>query len=695
MIRNCYSYRGCFMLEPVNGINNGLSFKENSHANSPWENVKPKLATIEEGGTSGTANVNESNFNISAQDKGNIALNDVVAISELERLMEGKTFSRAETDRLIEILNSRATDLSDVVRDERVEIPLREGVKKNMSFLDKRKQPIGAKDASSELWATPTPLAKSITLDGVKQVRDEAGLSPAELAKAYMGGQTPSSSSQGFVARNEKNSLDGGMFVANYSGASPSSKPSARWPGFFLAQLMQLQDNSSKRLSTLQSPSQSAQTRYGQLKFSKGSESGVFGPSRRARQSATMSPYSRPSRGRFENSANMKSYEAGESSISMPQTTTYGKHIGLEVGTPTVPRHSSQIARTILDHLERTQPTPRDKSAELKLATSWRYPQSSKTVEPSNSNINNVTKDGSVKLNEDIRNVISNVPPSSVAKLPEVTTRDAQNAITKTASASNGIFSGSSSASEDAVKAWFATNIEPYLADVNIAFITIGNEVIPGPIGPQVLPVMTSLTNLVKSRNLRISISTVVSMGNLGQSYPPSAGMFTSQAREQLTPVLKFLSQTSTPILVNIYPYFPYASDPVNIHLDYATSKSEAVVVQDGPLGYSNLFDAMFDAFLWAMEKEGVKGLPMVVSETGWPSAGNGEFTTPDIAATYNGNFVKHVDSGKGTPKRPNSGVDGFIFATFNENQKPPGTEQNFGLYNPVDMKPIYKLFSV
>ncbi|CAH2072291.1 unnamed protein product [Thlaspi arvense] len=248
-------------------------------------------------------------------------------------------------------------------------------------------------------------------------------------------------------------------------------------------------------------------------------------------------------------------------------------------------------------------------------------------------------------------------------------------------------------ASEEAVNGWFATNIEPYLADVNISFITAGNEVIPGPIGPQVLPVIQSLANLVKSRNLPISITTVVSMSNLGQSYPPSAGMLTSQAREQLTPVLKFLSQTSTPILVNIYPYFPYASDPVNIHLDYATFRTESVVVQDGPLGYSNMFDAMFDAFLWAMEKEGVQDLPVVVSETGWPSAGNGDLTTPDIAATYNGNFLKHVVSGKGTPKRPNNGVDGFIFATFNENQKPPGTEQNFGLYNPSDMRPIYKLF--
>ncbi|CAH2072272.1 unnamed protein product [Thlaspi arvense] len=248
-------------------------------------------------------------------------------------------------------------------------------------------------------------------------------------------------------------------------------------------------------------------------------------------------------------------------------------------------------------------------------------------------------------------------------------------------------------ASEEAVKGWFATNIEPYLADVNITFITAGNEVIPGPIGPQVLPVIQSLANLVKSRNLPISITTVVSMSNLGQSYPPSAGMFTSQAREQLTPVLKFLSQTSTPILVNIYPYFPYASDPVNIHLDYATFSTESVVVQDGPLGYSNIFDAMFDAFVWAMEKEGVKDLPVVVSETGWPSAGNGDMTTPDIAATYNGNFVKHVLSGKGTPKRQNSSISGFIFATFNENQKPAGTEQNFGLYNPTDLKPIYKLF--
>lgn len=55
---------------------------------------KQEFASIEEGGLSGTANLNEGNFSISAQTRGKTALNDVVAISELERLMEGKTFSQ-------------------------------------------------------------------------------------------------------------------------------------------------------------------------------------------------------------------------------------------------------------------------------------------------------------------------------------------------------------------------------------------------------------------------------------------------------------------------------------------------------------------------------------------------------------------------------------------------------------------------
>lgn len=55
---------------------------------------KPGSASIEVGGPSSISNLNEGNFNSSAQTKGKPALTDVVAISKLERLMEGKTFSK-------------------------------------------------------------------------------------------------------------------------------------------------------------------------------------------------------------------------------------------------------------------------------------------------------------------------------------------------------------------------------------------------------------------------------------------------------------------------------------------------------------------------------------------------------------------------------------------------------------------------
>ncbi|KAK9282817.1 hypothetical protein L1049_011039 [Liquidambar formosana] len=129
-------------------------------------------------------------------------------------------------------------------------------------------------------------------------------------------------------------------------------------------------------------------------------------------------------------------------------------------------------------------------------------------------------------------------------------------------------------------------------------------------------------------------------------------------------------------------PYFAYASDLVNVRLDYAQFTATGPMVQDGSLSYSNLFDAIVDAFHWAMEKEGIANVNVAVSESGWPSAGNGNLTTPELAQTCNKNFMAHVMSNR-TPKRPKEYIEGFIFSMFNENLKPPGVEQNWGLFEP------------
>ncbi|KAK1551434.1 hypothetical protein Q3G72_035495, partial [Acer saccharum] len=250
-------------------------------------------------------------------------------------------------------------------------------------------------------------------------------------------------------------------------------------------------------------------------------------------------------------------------------------------------------------------------------------------------------------------------------------------------------------ASADAVMTWFSTNVDPYLNDVLFSVIAVGNEVIPGVYAQNVLPVMQSLQSILDAKGLgsTIRVSTVVPLGTLGSSYPPSSGTFTPEASSTLRDVLTFLSQHGSPLLINIYPYFAYALDPVKVQLDYAQFTATEAVVTDGSLSYYNLFDAMVDAFFSAMEKEGVSDVNVVVSESGWPSAGNGDFTTPQLAATYNRNFMNHVTSNKGTPKRPNAQIEGFIFATFNENRKPAGVEQNFGLFFP-NMEPVYPVFS-
>ncbi|KAF9599297.1 hypothetical protein IFM89_036595 [Coptis chinensis] len=104
------------------------------------------------------------------------------------------------------------------------------------------------------------------------------------------------------------------------------------------------------------------------------------------------------------------------------------------------------------------------------------------------------------------------------------------------------------------------------------------------------------------------------------------------------------------------------------------------------------MFDAQMDAIYSAMKRLGYGDVDVVAAETGWPSVG--EPNQPDVnlenAVSYNGNLVKHVNSGKGTPLMPNRIFETFIFSLFNENLKPGFTdERNFGLFRS-DLTPVY-----
>ncbi|KAA8538557.1 hypothetical protein F0562_028249 [Nyssa sinensis] len=245
---------------------------------------------------------------------------------------------------------------------------------------------------------------------------------------------------------------------------------------------------------------------------------------------------------------------------------------------------------------------------------------------------------------------------------------------------------------QNAAEAWVQTNVVPYKNNVSFVWITLGNEVIPGPCSTYVPQAIINIQNAVTSIGLTTTkVTTVVPMNVLAASYPPSVGAFSDAIMGVMENVTAILSHTGAPIMVNVYPYFAYASDPNDISLEYATFRGEVPIV-DGSYEYFSLFDSMVDAFYAALEKINAGNVSIAVSESGWPSAGNSPYSSMDNARIYNQQLLDHVKKG-GTPRRPRNILDTFVFAMFNENLKqPPGIEQNFGLFYP-NREPVYPIF--
>ncbi|CAO2195859.1 unnamed protein product [Urochloa humidicola] len=240
-----------------------------------------------------------------------------------------------------------------------------------------------------------------------------------------------------------------------------------------------------------------------------------------------------------------------------------------------------------------------------------------------------------------------------------------------------------------AAAAWVQDQVRPYIRDVLIRYVAVGNEVDAAAAGI-LLPAIRNVRDALASAGIAgVKVSTAVRFDAFTDTFPPSKGAFRDPS--VMTPIAQFLATTGAPLLVNVYPYFAYKGDPGNISLNYATFRPGASPVRDDGNGlvYTNLFDAMVDAAVAALEKAGAGSVGVVVSESGWPSAG-GFAASVENARAYNQGVIDHVQ--RGTPKRPGAALETYVFAMFNENQKPgEETERHFGLFN-ADKSPVYQI---
>jgi len=234
---------------------------------------------------------------------------------------------------------------------------------------------------------------------------------------------------------------------------------------------------------------------------------------------------------------------------------------------------------------------------------------------------------------------------------------------------------------------WVQSNVRPYYPAVGIKYVAVGNEA-QGDDTRSLLPAMRNLDAALARAGFfpGIKCSTSVRFDVVANSFPPSSGSF---AQGYMADVARYLAGTGAPLLANVYPYFAYRDNPRDISLGYATFQPGTTVRDNGNgLNYNNLFDAMVDAVVAALEKAGAPNVRVVVSESGWPSA-SGFGASVDNARKYNQGLIDHV--GRGTPKRTGP-LETFVFAMFNENQKGGDpTEKNFGLFYG-NKQPVYPI---
>ncbi|XP_031250420.1 glucan endo-1,3-beta-glucosidase 8-like [Pistacia vera] len=239
-------------------------------------------------------------------------------------------------------------------------------------------------------------------------------------------------------------------------------------------------------------------------------------------------------------------------------------------------------------------------------------------------------------------------------------------------------------------KDWVKDNVTQHLKtnSVNIKYIAVGNEpFLKSYNGTFVKPTLPALKNVQKALNEagygKTIKASVPLNGDVYESTSnlPSDGAFRKDVKDIMQQLVNFLSDNDAPFIVNIYPFLSLYENP-----DFPTEFAffgNGKTVNDKQNSYTNVLDANYDTLLWALKKVGVPNLKIIIGEIGWPTDGNSFATNKNAQKFYDGLFKK-LGSGKGTPIRPDTKFDIYLFGLLDEDAKsiaPGDFERHWGIF--------------
>ncbi|WOL12462.1 hypothetical protein Cni_G21229 [Canna indica] len=238
---------------------------------------------------------------------------------------------------------------------------------------------------------------------------------------------------------------------------------------------------------------------------------------------------------------------------------------------------------------------------------------------------------------------------------------------------------------------WVTQNISAYVSryGANITHVAVGNEpflkTYKGMFQSTTFPALQNIqAALIKAGLARQVKVTVPLNADVYQSSNglPSGGDFRSDIQDLMVSIVKFLQDNGGTLTINIYPFLSLYAD-TNFPIDYAFFSGGAAPVVDGPISYSNVFEANYDTLIWALERNGFGSMPVIVGEIGWPTDGDPN-ANMEYARKFNQGLLDRITKGQGTPKRPNP-PDIYFFGLIDEDAKsiqPGNFERHWGIFN-------------
>ncbi|CAI9091634.1 OLC1v1026707C1 [Oldenlandia corymbosa var. corymbosa] len=231
---------------------------------------------------------------------------------------------------------------------------------------------------------------------------------------------------------------------------------------------------------------------------------------------------------------------------------------------------------------------------------------------------------------------------------------------------------------------WVYTYVLPFHPRARISLISLGSDVVsslPSMLDPTtdpstlLIPAMRNLQQSLYVLGIRtIPVSTTFSyISIITTTFPPSSAEFQEPINNLLIkPVLQFLDENNSSFLIDIHPFNVYKLRS-EIPVGFALFQDIPYNFRDDAITgarYRNLFDMMVDGVIAALANFGHQNIPMIVTQTGWPSAGedgDGSEVSPAFAQIYLKGLISHLKSGLGTPLRKDGLAEVYVYELFDE----------------------------